>query len=216
MKPDKENILRRYTHLPATIHMLQNEVVTLLNPTLWDDRNDSYFIGKYKQYRKLKSVLALCLTTQSETYHHWNVFAPNLDGICIEFKKDKLLEQLIPQGILANNVKYEKISDMKAMPPDVCELPFLKRYPYKDENEFRLIFSSQHEELTFKDFEIKLSCINRIYINPWMPINLANSVKVMLRALPTWNHSISLFRSTLIENENWKKTADDLWSSSEQ
>jgi hypothetical protein len=59
---------RRYTDLPSLIQILTNRKITLLDPATWDDKNDSFFLSTYKEKKKLKSVLALCFTSASETY----------------------------------------------------------------------------------------------------------------------------------------------------
>jgi hypothetical protein len=206
----KNKILRRYTNLPATIYMLQKEAITLLSPSSWDDKNDIYFLERYRDKQNLQNVLALYLTNKKETYHHWNVFAPNMDGVCIEFKKDELLNDLMPQGIIGDDVHYHYIKELKKIPPETDELPFLKRKPFQDDKEYRLIYCSEEDSLPTKDFPIDLSCINKIHFSPWMPINLSNSVESVFSLLLNGNTEIELNRSTLIENESWKRTAHNI------
>ena len=66
-------VLRRYTDLPALLYLLRTRSITLLDPSSWDDKNDSYYLEKYKEKKSLQTVLALCLSTAEETYHHWRV-----------------------------------------------------------------------------------------------------------------------------------------------
>ena len=66
--------------------------ITLLDPQSWDDSNDSRYLALYKEKKKLTTVLALCFTQASETYHHWRVFANGSSGICITFHSVELLE----------------------------------------------------------------------------------------------------------------------------
>jgi hypothetical protein len=82
--------LRRYTNLAATIHILKSRHISLLSPAFWDDRNDAFFMRRYKERKSAKSVLALCFAEASETYHHWRVFSHGSDGTCIEFDKGHL------------------------------------------------------------------------------------------------------------------------------
>ena len=63
----RPSLLRRYTDLTTTIDLLSRKRLVLLDPAFWDDRNDSYFIGKYKEQIGAKSVLALCMSTIGET-----------------------------------------------------------------------------------------------------------------------------------------------------
>jgi hypothetical protein len=86
------DILRRYTSLPALIYLLSNRAITLLDPSSWDDSNDSHFLALYRDKKRLNCVLAICFTQVSERYHHWRVFGDGSSGICIQFVRSKLLE----------------------------------------------------------------------------------------------------------------------------
>ena len=84
------------------------------------------------------------------------------------------------------------------------ELPFIKRYPYKDEKEFRILFVDRDEIREFKELAISLSWIKRITLSPWMPKPLANGVVSALKGIKGCG-KIPVVRSTLIENESWKR-----------
>jgi hypothetical protein len=86
--------LRRYVDLPALIYLLSERKITLLDPKSWDDGNDSYYLALYREKRNLKSLLAVCFTQTTETYHHWRVFAGGSSGVCIRFKRTKLLKAI--------------------------------------------------------------------------------------------------------------------------
>src|ERR1043166_1220865 len=106
----KTSFLRRYTSVPALLHMLQNKKITLLNPGTWDDRNDAFFRNQYKQQAQLKTVLAFCVASAPETYHHWRVFTPGSDGVCITFRRDALLAAFPHNSnIRAKNLRYNLI-----------------------------------------------------------------------------------------------------------
>ena len=49
--------LRRYTDLPALLHLLTEQKLTLFDPKTWDDKNDAFYISLYKEKKKLKTVL---------------------------------------------------------------------------------------------------------------------------------------------------------------
>jgi hypothetical protein len=53
---------RRYTNPAATIHLLRQKKITLLNPATWDDKNDAYFMAEYKRLKSAQngSGLVLC------------------------------------------------------------------------------------------------------------------------------------------------------------
>lgn len=82
-----EAYYRRYTELPALIHMLSYAELTLVDQGTCDDKNDPLFLDQYKEKRNLASVLALCFTRLKKTYHHWRVFAPGSAGAWVCFIK---------------------------------------------------------------------------------------------------------------------------------
>lgn len=200
--------LRRYTNLVATIQILRQQAITLLNPELWDDKNDSYGMRRYMHALGARSVLALCFAEQHETYHHWKVFSSGHDGVCIQFNKEVLLNHLHGgDDIRSGFVDYREIKNMRAARLQRDELPFVKRFPYRDEKEFRLVYVDMQEKIGFKDFPIGLDCIERINLSPWIPRSLADSVKSTIRSIPGCAR-ISVNRSTLVENDQWKKQLD--------
>lgn len=204
----KNNRLRRYTTLPVLLDILINKKLTLLDPHSWEDTNDSYYIEVYKQKSDLKSVLALCFTEAGETYHHWKVFSGNPSGVCIIFKKNKILECLNSDdtGIKSGSVIYKKIRETKILPLRHEELPFIKRFPFKDEKEFRCIYEDASQEITYKDVNMDISCIDRIVFNPWIPKSVFDSVKKVIKNIDGCK-GIRIFKTTLVDNEEWKKMA---------
>jgi hypothetical protein len=197
---------RRYTNLAATIHLLQTRSITLLNPATWDDTNDAYYMVEYKRYTNAKSVLALCFTECMETYHHWRVFSHGSDGVCIEFDKDRLMKIWADDpSVRTGYVAYREIKVQRANGLlTVDELPFLKRFPYQDEQEFQAVYTGMDEPAEFKGFPISLSCIRRITLSPWLSSALVESVKTTLKRIPGCEFS-KVYRSTLVDNEAWKK-----------
>lgn len=197
---------RRYTNLAATIHLLCKKEITLLNPATWDDKNDAYFMAEYKRLKDAKTVLALCFAERSETYHHWRVFSNGSDGVCIEFDKEKLLTTFSadPQ-VRLGPVEYKRIDALQRRSNLAAnDLPFLKRLPYVDEGEFRVVFCSGTEALEFRPYKIRIGWIKRVTLSPWMSKALSASVKTTLNSIPGCSE-LSISRSTVIENEKWKE-----------
>lgn len=196
---------RRYTNLTALVHLLQQKTVTLLNPATWDDKNDAYYMAEYKRYKDAKTILALCFAEASERYHHWRVFSHGADGVCIEFEKETLLSSFPKSANLKRGyVTYKAIKEsLSAKTIDLEKLPFLKRIPYKDEHEYRVIYVDYHNAMEFNDYPIKIDCIRRITLSPWMPSQVRDSVRDVLRAIDGCSE-LSISYSTLIENETWK------------
>ena len=197
--------LRRYTNLPSTLHVLQNRELTLLNPNTWDDRNDAHYIAEFKRRVGAKSVLALCFAATKETYHHWRVFSGGSDGVCLEFDLDTLSRYFDRDSQLTYKlVMYKEIKD--APRTRLRNLPFLKRSPFSDEREFRLIYVDMNQELNFATCKIPLSSIRRVTLSPWMPQPLVDAVKNSILSAKGC-HGLEVYRSTLIENERWKRAA---------
>lgn len=162
--------LRRYTNLAATIHILRHRCLTLLSPDTWDDKNDAYFMSEYKRQTGAQSVLALCFTQADETYHHWHIFSHGSDGVCVEFDKKALIAAVKrTRGLRHGAVDYATIEDAKDAGIDPNDLPFLKRYPYRDEHEFRLVHVNREEADAFEAIPVPLDCIERITLSPGWP-----------------------------------------------
>jgi len=199
---------RRYTDLPSLVRILTSRELTLLDPSFWDDKNDSYFLSTYKDKNQLKSVLALCFTTESETYHHWRVFSSGASGVCINFRAidlERTLKRV--SGVSFKKVNYRKLDELRNKKPKICELPFIKRVPYKHEKEFRALWESKTQEVGYLNIPIELSSITRITLSPWMHPSLRKSVVSLLKKIDDCK-SIPMWRSTLTENADWKSYGD--------
>jgi hypothetical protein len=199
--------LRRYTDLTSIIDMLCHKRLVLLNPNLWDDRNDSHFIEGFRERACHGSVLALCLTQAAETYHHWSIYAPRPAGACVIFKKATLKAYLKTQpGIRFGNVTYRTVDQMIAKGhPHVGRLPFIKRQAFHDEKEFRIIRCGP-DRLATCDLPIDLALIDRVVLNPWMPRSLWESSRALLRTIEGCE-SLSIRRSVLTSSDAWKRSA---------
>jgi hypothetical protein len=198
-----KNYLRRYTDIPALVSLLKERKITLLDPASWDDKNDSRFLELYQEKEKLETLLALCFTQADETYHHWRIFANGTAGVCIRFDRAALIKAVMAHdGVRMKTVTYLTMEEIRNQKLELRELPFLKRYPFTDENEFRLIYESSIEELDYLDIPIPLSAITRITLSPWLPRALSNNLKATLRSIDGCS-KLDIARSTLIKNEEW-------------
>ena len=209
----KAKYFYRYTNLAAAIHLLKNRKITLLDPMEWDDKNDVFFMSRYKEQRNAKTVLALCFVEGTESYHHWKVFSSGPNGISINFEKDKLLSIFEKEhNIRHGRVKYFQIQKieklLKTSTMDITKLPFLKRYPYRGEKEYRIIYADTERRIYAKDYDIDLSWIKWIRLSPWIPKQLAKSVVDSLKSISQCQN-LEIIRSTLIDSERWKNIADN-------
>jgi hypothetical protein len=204
-----DRYLRRYTDIAALIYLLNERKLSLLDPRSWDDSNDSHYLALYGRKNDLKSVLAVCFTQSGETYQHWRVFAPGTGGVCIRFKRSSLLELARKQpGVRIGAVNYLTLGSLKKMNPSAQELPFLKRFAFQNEKEFRIIYESKSLKLSKRDIVITLSCIDRVTLSPWIHPSLCAHLKVLLQSIDGCRN-LRVVRSTLISNEDWKKFGEE-------
>lgn len=200
-----EKYYRRYTDLPSLVGMLTYGKLTLLEPSTWDDKNDSYFLEQYRLKRNLKSVLALCFTQASETYHHWKIFSPGPAGVCILFKEQELKAAVAKTpGLRMRSVDYLTLKQIRDKKLARSKLPFVKRSPFKPENEMRLLWESTTEQRVSFDVPFDPSAIARITLSPWLHPSLVDPIKSLLKSLPECRR-YKLYRSTLIGNTEWKR-----------
>lgn len=203
-KEEDPKFLNRYTTLPVLIDMHWRKQITLLSPHSWEDRNDAYYLERYQEERKLGSVLALCFSSKRETFHHWRVFSHGASGVCIEFDAARFLATVRDKkGFRSGPVEYSRIDDLERETPPVERWPFLKRLPFADESEFRIIFerSIPGEGRRSLDFDIK--SVKRVTLSPWMPKPVADSVIALLRTIEKCS-SLEVYRSSLVETGRWK------------
>jgi len=202
-------ILRRYTDVPALLYLLNRKAVTLLDPVSWEDTNDSHYLSLYKGYRRLGCLLALCFTQAGESYHHWRVFANGAGGVCVQFDRVALLAAVkLHDGIRARSVKYLTLSAIRSTPPSARNLPFVKRYAYAHEKEFRIIYESHSDDPVTLDIPVVLDAIVRITLSPWIQPTLSAELRKMLKAIPGCSH-LEVARSTLIGNDEWKRLGEN-------
>ncbi|MBX5009586.1 DUF2971 domain-containing protein [Rhizobium lentis] len=163
-------------------------------------------MSEYKRLKGAKTILAICLAVREETYHHWQVFSHGADGVCIEFDSEKLRSAFNRQeGVRHQMVDYQLITQVNKMEDvDLERLPFMKRWPYGDESEYRAVYIDKDEELPVYAVPIGLNAITRITLSPWLAPALVPTVKETLKSLPGCS-GLRIYRSTLIDNNQWKK-----------
>jgi hypothetical protein len=188
--------------------MLRTKQLTLLDPESWDDANDSHFLKLYKTARKLTCLAALCFSDADETYHHWRIFAAGSSGVRIEFDRSKLFTALnkVPE-IRHEKVEYRLIKDLKDGAPTIGELPFLKRQPYCNEDEYRVIYESKNLAQSPVDIPLPLGAIQKITLSPWMNKTVSTQVRELIKTIPGCR-DFSVPRSTLIGNDDWMAYGD--------
>lgn len=193
--------LNRYTTLPVLLDMLKRKRLVLLDPKSWEDKNDSEILLEYKKRKKVKNLFALCFSYGDETIHHWKTFADGISGCCIEFDSLKLINLLMAQNVRYGKVEYKKLKDVTDSTINIDDIPFTKRWPYRCEEEFRIIWAGNTSKETY-EIPFELNLITKITISQRMPQQVYDTIREYLREVFT-NPDQRINRSTLYENCIW-------------
>ncbi len=205
---NSDSMLNRYTDLASLISVLLNKELTLLDPSKWEDKNDSYYLRQYSEKKGVKSLYALCFTTEAETSHHWKAFSHGADGVRIKIKREPFLEQLNSmKQIVHGKVEYKKIEEVETKSLTVDKLPFLKRHPFRDESEYRVLFMKKNASKSkTHSIPFDISLIDSITLSNSLPNELKGAVETLLKSIKGCA-DIEITRSTLNENSRWKKAS---------
>ena len=98
--------------------------------------------------------------------------------------------------------EVHKMQEIRNRTLGTQQLPILKRDPFRDENEFRMIYESPTEELEHLDIGIPLSCITGITLSRWLPHALLRNMREVLNSIDSCSN-LKNSGSTLIKNEEW-------------
>jgi hypothetical protein len=199
--------LKRYTQLPFLIHVLETKTLPLLSPSSWDDRNDARYLEAYQRRLGVESVLALCLTEASTTYHHWKIFADSISGVCIEFYRKPFMRWAQANRICCNAVSYLSIDKARRNPPTPEKMPFRKRHAFRDEREVRLIYTSQEPCGPIKYFPLDLRTIEHIEVNPWLSEDVFESLRTSIQRIDDCK-SLKVEKSHMLTNKKWADLYD--------
>lgn len=212
---DADEVVRRYTSIPAIIDTLRRKQLAILDPRNWDDKNDRHFMELYKEHKDAGGLYGLCAAKCAETYHHWKVFTGGgTGGACIVLNRQKLERHLaaveMPQvtNIRFGDVEYLDLNEVRELgPDDIDKLPFLKRAGFIDEDEYRIVIETTTDDQGAVFIDCPVAWIERIYLNPWLPKSQAESLIATLRELPGCRN-LDVRRSYLIDSTTWKRAGD--------
>ena len=204
MTEPTQHTLKRFTSLAVALDMLVERRLTLLSPKTWDDQNDIAYVEAYRLKRGVKKIFALCFTQAPETFHHWRVFASGLEGVRINIDKRELLESLEGDPCYVwNDVEYRTLEKMAAARAiDVFDFPFFKRWAFRDELEFRLLYECDEANAVVHHIPIERRWITSITLSPWMPKSLFDSVKTAINSVPGCAE-IKVQKTNLREHDRW-------------
>jgi hypothetical protein len=202
--PEEITRLNRFTTLPVLLDFLQRKKLVLLDPKIWEDKNDSEIILEYKKRKNIENLFAVCFSLNDETIHHWKTFSHGPAGCVIEFNAKKFFKVIdhIP-GLIHRRVEYKKLADIekKGFEIKTDDIPFIKRWPYRCEEEYRII-AEPAGKTDFFEIAIPLETINRITISQQMPEQIYKTIKGYLKNL-NGDPDSRINRSTVYENKRW-------------
>lgn len=207
--PETEDVIRRYTSISSAIDTLLRKELALLDPQAWDDRNDRYFMGLYKEKKGVGGLYAVCAAQCRETYHHWRVFTNTADGACIEIRRKPLEDWLstLPSARFGP-VDYLVLPKVEGLTTrDVDRLPFVKRHGFAAEDEYRILVETQDAQQPALGIPLPIAWIARVHLNPWLPKTVSDSLKVALKSLPGCS-KLPVLKSQLIDSSRWKQAGD--------
>ena len=128
-------------------------------------------------------------------------------GVRIKFRRKVLLDAVNKvRGLRHGEVQYLKLKELNgSFKPE--RLPFLKRYGFLGEDEYRLVYGSDKDLPKF-DIDIPPDCIESVKLNPWLNVELFEHVKNAIRKVDSRWKNLEVVHSSLIDNERWRDFAD--------
>ncbi len=132
--------------------------------------------------------------------HPWKAFADSSSGCYLKIDSDNINRKISNNdGFRQGEVKYIKMWDLKKETISINDIPFLKRWPYRDEKEYRYIFESDEEKGKVA-IPIGLDDIISITFSEKMPEHTFSAIKDMIK----FRYKISrIYRTTIYKNEIW-------------
>jgi len=205
----KNGILSHYIKWSYFLSWLEKRAILLGDYEDWEDRSDVAILNAYVERNKNIPIRVLCLLDRAgdfrDSYYHWKVYAKD-DGIRIDFNKDKLLKAL-GNKVTTGKVKYPNDRELEK----VCKstpLQFIKRSSYDSDNEFRLIFFGNKDNMKrgqLFEFEVKKDffkeCIESIRLNYSLSDEKFDKMKNILKEYGFKK----VYHSKILKYERWEK-----------
>jgi hypothetical protein len=159
--------------------------------------------------KRLTTLRVLCFTDEGETIHDWSTFAAGPDGCCIQFDRpilEERLRELSVKGVRSQKVDHLTIDQVNRKIADhscrLEDLPFMKRYPFRCENEFRIICEST-QSLTCDEIDFVPQAITKVTLSETLSEPDFNLRLKNIRSLEGFEH-LEVNRSTLNDNSPWR------------
>ena len=127
--------------------------------------------------------------------------------MCIEFSRRRLLDAVPTDGFQHGPVEYKKIKELRAKKVPDSQLAFVKRWAFKDEREYRIVFRAKDKLRGRISFRIEPNVVRRVVINPWMPDALFEATCQVLNKMEG-GESLLVVKSHLTDSETWRVYAE--------
>jgi hypothetical protein len=197
--------LRHYTSIENLYSILDSGILRFSDPQDWNDKNDAASLRAFCRKKGAAQARVICLATGLEQIHHWNTYAP--EGCRIEFGWRGFNEEINRHKLLCGFVEYfpnEELTAAILRDKKTDELPFIKRRPYEDDQEYRIIWYGAAEaapEINIKD------CISSITLYPNISTPKFEAIKDNLK---TKFQIAKVNRSRLLKFNDWISKFDHL------
>ncbi|NTX58299.1 hypothetical protein [Myxococcus sp. CA039A] len=143
-----------------------------------------------------------------ETCHHRQIFAQGKLGVCVAFDRRELEAQLANRNhFIARPVDYVELEEISTVDAsDIHSLPFIKRFGFRDELEYRLLGFAVEQQPTMS-IPLPPELVQRDSFSSFTHPNIVASLKIALRTLPLWR-DLNVTRSFLGERDLSGKQRD--------
>lgn len=199
------NKLNHFTTYDVLLKILSKGLKFSGNFDGWEDKNDSSLVKIYQNNHTEEKIGVICFLNDDETFYHWTYFKGNCskrDICCIEFDKSKLLSKVNSKTYYRGIVSYEEID--KVQFNSARDLLFKKRYPYRNEKEYRIVnrkLNDSNEYIRVDD------SIKKITMSGELSFEEFCERKSYLEK--TYGITCVINHSTVFENKNWIMKAEN-------
>ncbi len=206
---EQPSLVRRFTKLEFVLDLLRTQELVLLDPTgRWEDRNDLFGLKLFQERAKAGGVRACCFTGSNDTFHHWRIYGPQPDSVCIVFWRAPLTRSFSRQGVTFKPVNYFTVPELwkKRSLLRTPEIPFVKWARYQDEREYRALQKVPAAAPTLLRVKIDPAAILEIKTSPWTPeadTSVHDQLTTILRASPDLQH-IEVKPCNTIDSAPWQ------------
>lgn len=212
---EKRNLrLYRYTKHQYALEMIRTKEIVIPEPRGWDDVNDLEGLLQYQRIVGLVGLGVLCMTSEPDTYHHWKLYAHGQEGIALVFDRKKMREWArTHRGTRLQSIRYVRMQDLKDLDVSLTRLPYLKRWGYRSEREWRLLYEADVSSQLFK-LPFPSEALSRIVINPWANIDEYAEMKDEYESILD-RRVVRVTRTELVNSQTWRvliaDKADECW-----